>query len=146
MRVLIINGANVNLPGRYPTEVEGVSSYSQLTETLHQFARKQGVELEIFQSNSEGEVVNLIQGASDKELDALIINPGDFLHSHPIRGALMALAGHMPLVEVLPAGIHSLGGPTLLTSHVQGVIAGFGVQAYLLALEAVLDLVKGTSR
>ena len=58
----------------------------------------------------------------------------------------MALAGHMPLVEVLPAGIHSLGGPTLLTSHVQGVIAGFGVQAYLLALEAVLDLVKGTSR
>ena len=146
MRVLIINGANVNLPGRYPTEVEGVSSYSQLTETLHQFARKQGVELEIFQSNSEGEVVNLIQGASDKELDALIINPGDFLHSHPIKGCVLALEGHMPVVEVLPAGVHSLGGPTLLSRYVKGVIAGFGVHSYLLALEAVLDLAKGAFR
>ncbi len=133
MKVLVIQGANVNM-------WEG---YREANERVLAHASKLGLEVEIFHSNSEGEVVDAIQRASKGEAAAILINPGDFRHSYPIRGALDMVKGKIPAIEVHIFNLYAKGGPTVLGPVVKGVISGFGAESYILGLEAAANLING---
>lgn len=91
MRALIINGPNLNMLGIREPEIYGSKSYSELCSTIEKHAEKRGVEIKIFQSNSEGEIVDEIQAALGK-FDGIIINPASYTHtSVAILDALSAV-------------------------------------------------------
>ena len=132
MKVLVIHGANVNLE----------ASFHEANERIRSFAQGRGLKVEIFHSNHEGEVVEAIHRGRH-EVDAIIINPGDFFQSHPLRGAIEAVRGQVPIIEVRTGRMEGRGIPSLIGPVAMGVISGFGAESYLLGLEAVINLLKG---
>jgi 3-dehydroquinate dehydratase-2 len=146
MKILVINGPNLNMLGQRETEVYGSFSLDELEQDLRDLAQEQNVELEFFQSNHEGEIVSRIQQA-DTDSQALLINPAAFTHtSVAIRDALAAVK--VPAVEVHISNIHARE-PFRQLSYTApvaaGVITGFGKESYLLGLRAAITLGRATS-
>jgi 3-dehydroquinate dehydratase-2 len=136
-KVLVIHGPNLNLLGEREPNVYGSVTLEEINKDLEEKAEKQGVELRIVQSNHEGEIVETIQN-SRHWADVIIINPAAYTHtSVAIRDALSAIS--VPTIEVHLSNIHAREG-FRQASHVSpvavGVIAGFGKNSYLLALQA----------
>lgn len=132
-RILIINGPNLNLLGKRNPEVYGNKSFEDFFVDLK--AEFPGVELEYFQSNVEGEIINSIQSASH---DGIIINAGGYSHtSVSIRDAIEAK--DIPVVEVHISNIsgrESFRHDSLLSPACVGCIFGFGLKGYALAIKS----------
>jgi 3-dehydroquinate dehydratase-2 len=143
MRVLVIHGPNLNLLGTREPEIYGTTTLKEINERLTRRARELGIELETFQSNHEGEIVDKIAEARSSA-DAIVINPAAYTHtSVAIRDALAAVA--LPTVEVHLSNVHareSFRHELLIAPVVTGQIIGFGADSYTLALEAVSVLGK----
>ncbi len=141
MRVLVIHGPNLNLLGERETDIYGRMTLSEIDELLGARATALGLELETFQSNHEGEIVERVQAARGS-VDALIINPAAFTHySIAIRDALAALDA--PVIEVHLTNIHAREAwrsHSVVAGIAAGQISGFGPQSYVLALEAAAGL------
>ncbi len=141
MRVLVIHGPNLNLLGERETDIYGRVTLSEIDELLKARAITLGLELETFQSNHEGDIVERIHAARDS-VDALIINPAAFTHySISIRDALAALDA--PVIEVHLTNIHAREAwrsHSVVAGIAAGQISGFGPQSYVLALEAATGL------
>ena len=141
--ILVIHGPNLNLLGRREPEVYGADTLAAVDEALAKQAGRLGVELETYQSNHEGEIVNRIQQAAG-EVDFVIINPAAFTHtSVAIRDALLATS--IPFVEVHLSNVHAREHwrkHSYLSDIAVGVICGFGKTSYLLALEAAANHCK----
>jgi 3-dehydroquinate dehydratase-2 len=109
---------------------------------LEEKAREKQFELETFQSNGEGEIIDRLQKAYYDQVDGIVINPGAYTHySYAIRDALSSLA--IPKIEVHISNIHQREEfrHTSVTAPVcTGQIAGLGLQGYLLAIEAIIEL------
>lgn len=139
-QILIIHGPNLNLLGKRE-ELYGQTTLEEINELLKARAEKEGLELVIIQSNSEGEIINSIQEFAPSG-DGVIINPAAYTHySYAIRDALSSL--NMPVVEVHLSNIHSrekFRQKSVIAPVVWGQISGFGYYSYLLALEALLML------
>ena len=140
-RILIIHGPNLNLLGGREPQVYGSATLENINEKINNWAKANNVTLEIFQSNHEGEIVDLI-GKSKQKFDIMIINPAAYTHtSVAIRDAISAVG--IPTIEVHISNIYaredfrqnSLVGPVSV-----GQICGFGDFSYILALEAALSL------
>ena len=98
MKILVINGPNINMLGIREPEVYGKETYADLTQYIDTVCEEKGVEVEIYQSNHEGELVDKIQGAYQK-VDAIVINPAAYTHtSVAILDAMKAV--NIPAVEV----------------------------------------------
>ena len=143
MKILIVNGPNINLLGTREPEVYGNLTLEKINEKLFVYAKENGIEIETFQSNIEGEIVDKIQWAKDF-CDGIVINPAAYTHtSVAIRDAIAAVK--LPAVEVHISNIysreefrkHSFIAPVCI-----GQIAGFGFDSYKLGLEAVSDYIK----
>lgn len=134
-KILLINGANLNrLQARNPAQTGG-DSLQDVVEYTRAYAQECGFELDHFQSNHEGLIVDRIQEA-DGVYDGIIINPGPFTqYSHAIRVTLGSMP--MPTVEVHFVNIHKTGEPTIPGRNVTGVIAGFGKDCYRLGVDAL---------
>lgn len=105
MKILVINGPNINLLGVREPDIYGRESYGDLLEFIRASAREAGVEVELFQSNSEGAIVDAIQAALDV-FDGIVINPAAYTHtSVAIPDALKAVA--IPAVEVHLSDVNS---------------------------------------
>lgn len=105
MRIMVINGPNLNMLGTREPDIYGRETYAGLYAYIHEAAEKRGVEAEVFQSNSEGEIVTRIQRCLGR-FDAIVINPAAYTHySIAILDALKAVA--LPAVEVHLSDIHS---------------------------------------
>ncbi len=143
MKVLVIHGPNLNLLGERETDIYGQVTLAELDEQLRMRAQKLGIELETFQSNHEGEIVERIQGARGV-IDTLIINPAAFTHySIAIRDALALL--NVPVIEVHLSNIHareSFRAHSVVADIAAGQISGFGPESYVLALEAATTINK----
>lgn len=143
MRVLVIHGPNLNLLGTREPEVYGSVTLAEINERLQERARELGIQVEVFHSNHEGEIVDKIAEASPTA-DAIIINPAAYTHtSVAIRDAISAVA--LPTVEVHLSNIQAreeFRHTSLIAPVVTGQIAGFGADGYLLALEAVALLLN----
>ena len=138
MRFLVINGPNLNLLGEREPDKYGVKTLEQINDELKSFGADNGVEVEFYQSNVEGEIVNAIQDAKNN-FDGIILNPAAYTHtSVAIRDAL--LATKIPAVEVHLSNVYSreeFRQTTYTTGVCIGQIAGFGGYGYQLALLAL---------
>lgn len=135
-KILVINGPNLNLLGTREPEIYGKTTLKDIENEIKNKADQLKVEVEFFQSNHEGEIVDKICGAKGK-FDAVIINPAAYTHtSVAIRDAFAAV--DIPAVEVHISNVYSreeFRHNSLIAPVVVGQIAGLGIQGYLLALE-----------
>lgn len=143
MKILIVNGPNINLLGTREPEIYGTLTLDSIVEKLSAYAADIGVESEFFQSNIEGEIVDKIQWARDF-CDGIVINPAAYTHtSVAIRDAISAVK--LPAVEVHISNIHQreeFRRHSFIAPVCIGQIAGFGFDSYKLGLEAVVDYIK----
>ncbi|GMT42726.1 MAG: 3-dehydroquinate dehydratase [bacterium] len=147
MKVLIINGPNINLLGRREKTIYGDLSYEELSENLYAAAKEKDQEIEIFQSNHEGEIVDRIQSSSG-EFGFMIINPGAYTHtSLAIRDALLSVG--TPFIEVHISNIYGreeFRKHSYISDIADGVISGFGTDVYFLALEGVQSILSSQKK
>lgn len=140
MKILIINGPNINLLGTREPEIYGTLTLDKINEELLSFANDLGVEIETFQSNIEGEIVDKIQWAKGN-CEGLVINPAAYTHtSVAIRDAISAVA--LPAVEVHISNIHSreeFRKHSFIAPVCIGQIAGFGLDSYKLGLRGLIN-------
>ncbi|MFH1655544.1 MAG: type II 3-dehydroquinate dehydratase [Candidatus Omnitrophota bacterium] len=142
-KILVIHGPNLNLLGKREVNIYGKASLDDINNKLKKAAEKFKVKLEIKQSNHEGEIVDLI-GKAKEDFKAILINPAAYTHtSVAIRDAIAACG--VPAVEVHLSNIYSREDfrQTSLTAPVCiGQVSGFGVDSYLLGLEAAVSLIR----
>lgn len=140
-RVLVLNGPNLNLLGKRQPEIYGRLRLEQINKKIQALAKELRVEVEIRQSNNEGELVTWIQEAPD-HFGAIVINPAAYTHSSvAIRDAVNA-AG-IPTVEIHISNIYKreeFRKHSYIAGAAIGQITGFGVQSYLLGLRAAVEL------
>ncbi len=143
LKILVLHGPNLNLLGRREPEIYGSITLDQVNAALVTKAVKLDAAIDSFQSNHEGELIDRIQAAS-ASYKGILINPAAFTHySYALREALAASG--LPLVEVHLSNIfareafrsHSVVSPVSV-----GVICGFGINSYLLGLEALVQIIS----
>lgn len=143
MRILFINGPNLNLLGRRETGIYGRTSLAEIKKRVLQRARSLRVQVEFCQSNHEGKLVDIIGGTPGR-YDAIVINPAAYTHtSVALRDAIAAVG--LPTVEIHLSNIHAredFRHRSLTAPVCAGQICGFGPLSYLLGLDAAVSLAK----
>lgn len=142
-RVLVLNGPNLNLLGQREPEVYGRLTLDDISGKVKDLAVELGLEVDFLQSNSEGELVEAVQGAMSS-CRGIIINPAAYTHTSVALRDAIAAAG-LPAVEVHLSNIHGREEfrKTSMTAEVcRGVITGFGAEGYLLALRALAGILN----
>lgn len=144
MKLLVINGPNLNFLGIREKAVYGAEDYGYLKSLIQEKAIKENITVDIFQSNSEGNIIDRIQEAYFDGTQGIIINPGAFTHySYAIRDALVSLT--VPVIEVHISNVHKREEfrHTSVTAPVcTGQIVGLGLKGYLLAIDSLLSMVQ----
>ncbi|MBR5429617.1 MAG: type II 3-dehydroquinate dehydratase [Firmicutes bacterium] len=144
MKIVVINGPNLNMLGVREPEVYGRTTYDQLCGRLREFAVEQGLELDIYQSNHEGDLVDRIQAAYG-DCDGIVINPGAYTHtSIALLDALKAVG--LPTVEVHISDLsrrEAFRQISYLRAACVKTISGHGIDGYLEALRFLLDSAGG---
>lgn len=137
MKVLIINGPNINFLGIREKGIYGNQDYGSLVKMIEEDAARKGHEAEVFQSNYEGAVIDRIQKAYGDGTKGIIINPGAFTHySYAIRDALASV--ELPKIEVHISNVHKreeFRHASVTAPVCDGQIVGLGLKGYLLALD-----------
>ena len=143
MKLLLINGPNLNLLGTREPEKYGNITLADIELGLIEKAKEHGAELEVFQSNHEGEIIDRIQTAEGL-IDGIIINAGGYTHtSVAIRDAISAVA--IPTVEVHMTNIHAreeFRHISLISGVAIAQVVGFGAKSYDYALEGLIDFLR----
>lgn len=143
MRILILNGPNLNLLGAREPGIYGTGTLQDIVSRVRSRAAELGAEIEDFQSNEEGALVTQI-GSSSERYDGIILNPGGYTHtSVSVRDALQA--SRVPCVEVHLSNVYAREAfrhTSLTAAACIGQIAGLGGHGYVLALEALVELIS----
>ncbi len=138
MRIQIINGPNINLLGKREPSIYGSVTFESYLDDLRKSYDK--VEIDYFQSNIEGEMIDCIQQVGF-DADGIILNAGAYTHtSIALQDAIRAI--NAPVIEVHISNVHSrepFRHVSMIASACRGVICGFGLNSYRLALEALLN-------
>jgi 3-dehydroquinate dehydratase-2 len=143
MKVLLIHGPNLHLLGKRQPEIYGSQTLEDINSHLREIASQRGIELKIFQSNAEGEIVSIIGDHIDWAA-GILINPAAYTHtSVAIRDALSAV--NLPVIEIHLSNTYARE-PFRHRSYVSpvavGVIGGFGAYSYDLALDAMIHILR----
>ena len=138
-KILIVHGAGMNMRGKVQTEIFGKMTLPEYDEKIRGYAKELGLDIEIFHSNIEGEVVNKFYAANDAGVDAAIFNPAGFSRGYPALTASIAQS-KFPTIEVHISN-PVRRGPISDTAQVsQGMVTGFGVTGYYVALRGLKEL------
>lgn len=142
MKILVIHGAGMNMRGKSQVDIFGPMKLPEYDAKIRDFAAELGIEVEIFQSNIEGEVINRLYAAHDEGIAGAIINPAGFTRGYP---ALVAAIGNVgfPTVEVHISNPARRGTHSDVATSCLGTMAGFGIAGYALALRGLRDRAKG---
>jgi 3-dehydroquinate dehydratase II len=142
-KIIILNGPNLNLLGEREKEKYGNVTLKNIENDCKEFAKKNDIDLSLFQSNIEGELVEKIQNAR-KEQHGLIINAGGYTHtSVAIHDALKILK--MPIIELHITNIYNreeFRHKSLISKIATGILCGFGTDGYIMALQAMKSYLK----
>ncbi|WP_028314075.1 type II 3-dehydroquinate dehydratase [Desulfatibacillum aliphaticivorans] len=142
--ILVLNGPNLNMLGKREPEVYGSTTLDEINEGLITQAEELGLEVQCFQSNSEGALVTKIQEAF-QNVDGIIINPAAYTHtSVAIRDAL--LLHDVPIIELHLSNVYKreeFRHKSFVSGVATAQMAGFGAMGYNMALQAMADMVKG---
>ena len=140
MKIMILHGPNLNLLGSRETEIYGSKTLNEINEDLREKAGGLGVEIqEILQTNSESDLVERIQAAQGL-IDGIIINPAAYTHTSIVLRDVLLATG-IPFVEVHLSNVYArehFRQRSYLSDIAVGVVAGFGPESYLLALEGLV--------
>ena len=148
MKILVLHGPNLNLLGTREPGVYGRTTLAQVDAILRDHARRGGHRVECRQSNHEGQLVDWLQAAQREGFAGIVFNPGAFTHySFALRDAVAAIA--LPVVEVHLSNVHGreeFRRHSVIAAVARGQIAGFGLQSYLLGLDALTADSRRTTR
>jgi 3-dehydroquinate dehydratase II len=139
MNVLVIHGAGMNMRGKVQIDVFGPMTLPQYDEHIRRYARELGVDVEIFHSNIEGEVINRLYEAHEGDVDGAIINPAGYTTGHPALGAAIAQVKY-PTIELHVSNPAKRGAVSDIARVARGTIAGFGVFGYYMALRGLQEI------
>jgi 3-dehydroquinate dehydratase II len=138
MKLLVVQGAGMNMRGKTQTEIFGTMTLAQYNEHILQYARDLDVEVEIFHSNIEGEVINRLYAANDQGFGGALVNPAGFSRGYPALTAAISQVT-FPVIEVHISN-PVRRGPISDTAQVSlGMVTGFGVLGYYLAMRGLRD-------
>jgi 3-dehydroquinate dehydratase len=137
-RVLVIHGAGMNMRGKAQVEIFGPMTLPEYDAKIRAFAQELGVEIEIFHSNIEGEVINRLYAAHDEGITGAIINPSGYSRGYP---ALVAAIGNVgfPTIEVHISNPARRGQVSEVATTCLGAVTGFGIAGYALALRGLKE-------
>ncbi len=140
-KILVIHGAGMNMRGKVQTEIFGPMTLPEYDERIRGYAKELGVEIEIFHSNIEGEVINKLYAANDQGFDAAIFNPAGFSRGYP---ALVAAISQVkfPTVELHMSNPVRRGPVSETATVSQSMVTGFGIVGYYLGLRGLRDTLK----
>jgi len=137
-KILVVHGAGMNMRGKVQVEIFGKMTLPEYDEKIRAYAAELGIEIEIFHSNIEGEVVNKFYDASERGFDAAVFNPAGFSRGYPALTAAISQV-KFPTVEIHISN-PVRRGPISDTAQVsQGMVTGFGITGYYLALRGLRD-------
>jgi 3-dehydroquinate dehydratase-2 len=137
MKLLLIQGANMEYLGTRQPELYGTVTAKELNSIVRRRARDLGVRLDILYTNTEGEAVSSIYRADRDGVDGVLFNPAGFLHAgHALRDCLRSIRA--PAIEIHMTNIEKRGYGSVTAEAAIGLIAGFGVHSYILALDAMV--------
>lgn len=143
LKLLLINGPNLNLLGTREPEIYGGETLPQIIASLRAYGAKKEIEIRDFQSNSEGELVTAVQEARHWA-DGILINAGAYTHtSIALRDAIAGI--ELPVVELHLSNVHAretFRHHSYLTAVCAGIIAGFGRHSYFLAVDALESMLR----
>ncbi|CAG9619236.1 type II 3-dehydroquinate dehydratase [Sutcliffiella rhizosphaerae] len=147
MRLLILNGPNLNRLGMREPDVYGNQTLKDLEERLLAYGKIQNVDMNFFQSNHEGELIDILHD-SEESYDGVVMNPGAFTHySYAIRDAIASIS--IPVMEVHISNIHKreeFRHTSVLAAVTAGQIVGLGFHGYELAIQAIMKKVEGETQ
>jgi 3-dehydroquinate dehydratase II len=138
-KILVIHGAGMNMRGKVQVEIFGRMTLPEYDEKIRAYASELGIDIEIFHSNIEGEVVNKFYDANDRGFDAALFNPAGYSRGYPALTAAISQV-KFPTVEIHISN-PVRRGPVSDTAQVsQGMVTGFGIAGYYLALRGLRDM------
>lgn len=142
MKVLVLNGPNINFLGIREPEIYGTTTYDGMVKIISDYAKEKGIEVSFYQSNHEGDLVDAIQGAYYDKIDGIVINPAAYTHtSIAILDALKAVG--IKTVEVHLSAVEkreSFRQISYVGMYALKTVTGQGVQGYLTALDYLKEL------
>ncbi|WP_147804520.1 type II 3-dehydroquinate dehydratase [Alkalicoccus halolimnae] len=143
-KIVVLQGVNLNMFGKRDPEIYGTVTLDEINSRLQETGADLNMNIETFQTNSEGEMVERIHKGFTDKVDGVIINAGAWTHySYAIRDALDIL--EVPFVEVHLSNIHARDAfrhKSVFADIAQGQISGFGIESYTLGLKALQPLMK----
>ena len=146
MKILVINGPNLNFLGIRQPGVYGAQDYEYLKKVINKKAEELEVEVDIFQSNSEGAIIDRIQAAYFDNTQGIIINPGAYTHySYAIADALSSVE-QIKKIEVHISNVYSreeFRHKSVTAPVCDGQISGLGFNGYMYAMETLVDMING---
>jgi len=141
MRILFLNGPNLNLLGKREPEIYGVVTLAEIEVKVRERAEKAGAQVDFRQSNSEGQLITWIQ-ESKTHFDVIVLNAAAYTHtSIALRDAITAVG--IPTIEVHLSNVHAredFREKSVIAPVCRGQIAGFGWRSYILAVEASINV------
>ena len=145
MKILVIHGPNLNLLGSRENQIYGIQTLDFINSKIIEEAIKLHVDIEAYQSNYEGGIIDKLQEAMINSVDYIILNPGAYTHySYAIRDTVAAI--NIPTIEVHLSNIHSreeFRKTSVIAPVCKGQISGFSYHSYLLALKYAVDSSAG---
>ena len=143
MKLLVINGPNLNMTGIRKKNIYGSETLEDINKYLSDYGKTKGAELDFFQSNHEGDIIDAIH-KSRNSYDGVIINAGAYTHySYAIRDAIEAVSDYLPFVEVHMSDIHSredFRKISVITEVCVKQISGFGKDSYKMGIDLLLEI------
>ena len=141
MKVLVIHGCGMNMRGKVQTDIFGPMLLPQYDEHIRSYARDLKIDVDIFHSNIEGEVINKFYEAHENGVVGAIINPAGYSRGHPALVAAITQVG-FPTLELHVSNPARRGSVSEVATACRGTLTGFGVYGYYMALRGLQELKK----